>query len=126
MLRYTIPFKLDPRRLNLKCDILRPSSTKTATRNSKGEFVVYAANRWFGWLQIGGTESENGHQDVSVSTRRIFLRRDDRIESGWAIRYPKTTGDVFQIYAIDVFEDGDRRYMTAVVDIKNSATVVAS
>lgn len=118
-----VPFKLDPRSLNLRCEILKPTNEKTSTRNTLGRFYSMY-KRWFAWIPMGGRDTELADQDMSTSMRRILLMRDDAIESGWAIRYPTVDGKIYQISNIDVFDDADRRYMTAIVGIRNSASVV--
>lgn len=119
-----VPFVLDPRNLKLKCDILRPNSTKTATGNTLGSYSVYQSNRWFNFIDIGGQDQDLLMQDLSTQKKRTLHFRNDTIEVGWAIRYPKTNGDVYQITDIDVFDEADRRYMSFVVEKRNSATVV--
>lgn len=119
-----VPFKLDPRSLNLRCDLLRPTNEQTSTRNTRGNFTSYAT-RWFTWIHMGGQDRDLNDQDLSISQKWVLVRRDDTIQVGWAIRYPATTGTVYQITAIDVFDEADRRYMMLKVQVKNSSTVVS-
>lgn len=121
-----VPFILDPRNLKLKCDILRPNDQKTATGNTRGNFSVYQSNRWFNWIDVGGQDQDLLMQDLSKQKKRTLHFRNDTIEVGWAIRYPKTSGDIYQITDIDVFDEADRRYMSFVVEKRNAATVVAA
>lgn len=121
-----VPFVLDPRNLKLKCDILRPNDQKTATGNTRGNFSVYQSNRWFNWIDVGGQDQDLLMQDLSSQKKRTLHFRNDTVEVGWAIRYPKSTGDIYQITDIDVYDEADRRYMSFVVEKRNAATVVAA
>lgn len=120
-----VPFKLDYRRLNLRCDILQPTTEKLATRNTKGLFKV-VATRWFGWIDLSGIDQDLNFQDSSTTKKRILIRRDDTIQPGWAIRYPAdSSGSAYQITDITVFEEADRRFTSAVVMLRNSLTTIA-
>ena len=118
------PFRTDPRRLNLRCEILQPTNERTETRNTLGRFYV-VGKRWFGEIHLGGEDRDYGEQDVAIGTRRILLRRDDTIQPGWAIRYPVgESGEVLQIQTVDILDNCDRQYMTARVEVRRSVTVV--
>lgn len=75
-----------PGQLRYRIELLQPTDSKTATGNTKGEYVSYGT-RYAALIQASGTDGVNNDQDVATRGTLWVIRYDANVKASWIVRY---------------------------------------